>query len=67
MEFSRQENWKRLPFTAPGALPDPGNEPVSPASLAVADRFFTNEPSGKPVCVCVCVCARARAHVHSCT
>ena len=27
MEFSRQESWNRLPFPAPGNLPDPEMEP----------------------------------------
>ena len=45
MEFSRQEYWNRLPFPLPGGLPDPGTEPESPA-LAV--RFFTTDPPGKP-------------------
>ena len=47
----------------------PGTEPASPASLALADRFFTTEPSGKPVCVCVCVCVYVCVCVcvHSCT
>ena len=35
MGFSRQEDWSRLPFPPPGALPDPGIEPVSPASSAL--------------------------------
>ena len=30
MEFSRQENWRGLPFTSPGDLSDPGVEPASP-------------------------------------
>ena len=30
-----------------GELPDPGIEPLSPASLATAGRFFTTEPPGK--------------------
>ena len=34
-------------------LPDPGIEPMYPA---LAGRFFTTEPLGKPWCVCVCVC-----------
>ena len=29
--FSRQEYWSRLPFPAPGDLPDPGIQPGSPA------------------------------------
>ena len=32
MESSRQEYWSRLPFPAPGDLPDPGMETKSPVS-----------------------------------
>ena len=31
-----------------GELPDPGMEPVSLVSLALAGGFFTTEPPGKP-------------------
>ena len=48
MEFCRQEYWRGLPFPPPGYLPDPGIEPVSLASPALAGRFFTNVPPGKP-------------------
>ena len=48
MEFSRQEYWGGLPFPSPGDLPDPGIEPTSLASSALAGRFFTTEPPGKP-------------------
>ena len=48
MGFSRQESWGRLPFTPPGDLPDPGIEPGSPASPALAGTFFATEPPGKP-------------------
>ena len=41
MGFPRQEYWSGLPFSRPGALPDPEIEPVSPSSLALAGRFFT--------------------------
>ena len=41
MEFSRQEYWSGLPFPIPGDLPDPGIEPSSLASPALAGRFFT--------------------------
>ena len=34
MKFSRQEYWSELPFSSPGDLPDPGNEPRSPALQA---------------------------------
>ena len=46
--FSRQEYWSGLPFPPPGDLPDLGIEPSSPASPALAGRFFTTEPPGKP-------------------
>ena len=41
MGFSRQEYWSGLPFPSPGDLPDPGIEPVSLMSPALAGRFFT--------------------------
>ncbi|ELR62335.1 hypothetical protein M91_01857, partial [Bos mutus] len=41
MEFSRQEYWSELPFPTPGDLPDPGIEPVSLVSPALASGFFT--------------------------
>ena len=40
MELSRQEYWGGLPFPTPGDLPNPGIEPTSPASPALAGRFF---------------------------
>ena len=43
--FSRQEYWSGLPFPSPGDLPNPGLESASPA---LAGRFFTTEPVGKP-------------------
>ena len=39
--FSRQEYWKRLPCPPLGDLPDPGIEPMSHRSPAMAGRFFT--------------------------
>ena len=39
--FSRQEYWSGLPFPSPGNLPDPGIEPESLKSAALAGRFFT--------------------------
>ena len=46
MKFTRQEYWSRLPFPTPGDLPDPGIEPMSPASPALAGGFFTTMPFG---------------------
>ena len=45
MGFPRQECWSGLPFPSPVDLPDPGIKPRSPA---LAGRFFTPEPTGKP-------------------
>ena len=46
MGFSRQEYWSGLPFPSPGALPDPGIQPRSPAFQADA---LTSESPGKQV------------------
>ena len=37
----RQEYWSGVPFPPPGALPEPGIEPSSLASPALAVEFFT--------------------------
>ena len=47
MGFSRQEYCNELPFLPPGDLLNPGVEPKVLASLELAGRFFTTEPSGK--------------------
>ena len=49
MEFSRQEYWSGLAFPTPGDLPDPGIEPASLVSPALAGRFFTTLPLEKPM------------------
>ena len=41
MGFSRHEYWSGLLCSPPGDLPDPGMEPSSLMSLALAGRFFT--------------------------
>ena len=41
MEFPRQEYWSGLQFPPPGDLSDPGIEPSSPVSPALAGNFFT--------------------------
>ena len=41
VEFSRQEYWSGLSCPSPGNLPDPGIEPVSLTSPALAGGFFT--------------------------
>ena len=49
MGFPSEEYWTGLPFPTPGDLPNPGTEPTSPASPALAGVFFTTEPPGKPI------------------
>ena len=51
MGFSRQEYRSGMLFPSPGHLPDPGIEPTSLASPALASRFFTTVPRGKPIYV----------------
>ena len=41
MGFSRQEYWSGLPCPPPGDLPNPGIEPMSLTSPALAGEFFT--------------------------
>ena len=45
MGFSKQE------YCPPGDLPNPGTEPKSPASLALAGGFFAAVLLGKPTLV----------------
>ena len=59
--YFSQEYWSGLRFPSPGDLPDPGIEPGSPASPALAGRFLPLCHLGSPcvcmyICVCVCVC-----------
>ena len=48
MGFFRQEYWSGLPFPSPGYLSNPWIKPASPVASALAGRFFTTEPPGKP-------------------
>ena len=41
MGFCRQEHWSGLPYPPPGDLLDPGIEPESLTSPALAGGFFT--------------------------
>ena len=45
MGFSRQEYWSGLPCPPPGNLPNPGIEPTSLMSPALAGGFFTSSTS----------------------
>ena len=48
MGFPRQEYWSELPCPPPGDLPKPGIELTSLGSPALAGRFLTTVPLGKP-------------------
>ena len=48
MGFSRQEYQNGLPFPSPGSFPNPGVEPMFSTSPALAGKFFSTEPPGKP-------------------
>ena len=41
MGFSGQEHWSGLPFPSPGDFPNPGIEPKSLMSPALAGKFLT--------------------------
>ena len=47
MESPRQEYWSVLPFSSSGNLPDPGIEPASLVSPALAGRFCTVRVPGE--------------------
>ena len=46
MGFPCQEYWSELPVPPAGDLLNPGIEPTSPPSLALAGGSFTTEPPG---------------------
>ena len=48
MGFSKLEYWSGLPSLPPGDLSDPGIEPGSPMSPALASGYLTTELPGKP-------------------
>ena len=48
MGFSRQGYWSGLPFPSPGDLSDPGIEPNSLMSPALAGEFFTISATWQP-------------------
>ena len=49
MGFTQQEYWRGLPFPPPGDLPDPGIKLASLLFPALAGRFLTAAPPGKPL------------------
>ena len=56
MRFSRQEHWRGLPCPAPEDLPDPGIEPESSASSALAGRFFSTSATWELCFTCDKLC-----------
>ena len=51
MGSSRQAYWSEVPCPPPGDLPDPGNEPTSFGSPALAGGFFTTKTTwAAPLC-----------------
>ena len=51
--FSRQEHWRGLPCPPPRDLPDPGLEPTSLLSPALAGGFFTTCATWETWCTVV--------------
>ena len=51
---SPKEYWSRLPVPTPGDLPGSGIEQASLVSPALAGRFFTTVPPGKPLIIFKC-------------
>ena len=49
MGFPRQEYWSGVPCPSSGDLPNPGIKPTSLMSPALAGRFFSTVPLGKPM------------------
>ena len=49
MGFSRQEYWNRMPCPPPADLPNPGTEPASLVSTALAGGVFITALPGKPL------------------
>ena len=60
MGFSKQEYWNGLLCPPPGDLPNPGMEPVSHMSLALAGRFFITNATWETLSVQVRAGKRVR-------
>ena len=53
MGFSREQYWMGLPCAPSGDFPDPGIEPASLASPALAGGFFTTSTTWKAQQTCL--------------
>ena len=63
MGLSKQEYWSGLPCPPPGDIPDPGIEPLSQASPALAGRFFTTSTTCEAQQPCIYIHSRKRHFV----
>ena len=54
MGFSGQRYWSGLPFPPPGDFSDPGTEPTSLMSPALAGRFLNTSATWDSACCCRC-------------
>ena len=59
MGFSWQEYWSGLPCPPPGDLPNPGIEPTSLMSPALAGGFFTTSTTWEALCVSAAAAAKS--------
>ena len=68
MGFSRQEFWSGLTSPPPGDFPDPGIEPVSLTSPALAAGLFATIATWEAPCICVYVykCAYIYIYIYIC-
>ena len=70
MEYSRQEYHSGMPFPPPGDLPNPGIQTTFLGYPALAGRFFTTEPPGKPLkasaneSICKQICVQKQTIVY---
>ena len=64
MGLSRQEHWSGLPGPAPGDLPHPGIEPMSPAAPALqVDSLPLSHQGSEYVHMYVCIYIYTHTHV----
>ena len=64
MGFSRQEYWSALPCPPPRGLPDPGIEPTSLMSPALAGGFFTTSATWEAH-IYLCLCLNLSIYLHA--
>ena len=66
MGFSRQEYWSRLPRPPPGDIPNPGTEPLSPASPALnADSLPLSHWGSLSLSLSLSIYTHTRTHTHT--